>query len=108
MYTERAMFSNRSLKKLILPLIMEQILAMTVGMADTMMISSAGEASISGVALVDMVNYLVITVLSALATGGAVIVSQYLGNREREKGIPLPPLLLRILYRGSWSAFFPG
>ena len=85
MYTERAMFSNRSLKKLILPLIMEQILAMTVGMADTMMISSAGEASISGVALVDMVNYLVITVLSALATGGAVIVSQYLGNREREK-----------------------
>ena len=41
MYTERAMFSNRSLKKLILPLIMEQILAMTVGMADTMMISSA-------------------------------------------------------------------
>ena len=61
MYTERAMFSNRSLKKLILPLIMEQILAMTVGMADTMMISSAGEASISGVALVDMVNYLAVS-----------------------------------------------
>jgi len=78
------MFSSKQLKKLILPLIVEQILAMTVGMADTMMISQAGEAAVSGVALVDMVNYLVITLLSALATGGAVIVAQYLGNKDRQ------------------------
>ena len=78
------MFTNRSLRRLILPLIAEQLLTMLVGMADTMMISYAGEAAISGVALVDMVSNLVITLLTALATGGAVIVSQYLGGRERE------------------------
>ena len=63
------MFSNKDLKKLIFPLIVEQILLMLVGIADTVMISYAGEAEISGVALVDMVNYLIITVLSAVATG---------------------------------------
>ena len=78
------MFSNKDLQKLIAPLIVEQILLMLVGIADTVMISYAGEAGISGVALVDMVNYLIITVLSAVATGGAVVVSQYLGSEERE------------------------
>lgn len=79
------MFSNRALKKLLIPLVIEQILAMLVGMTDTLMVSSAGEAAVSGVALVDMVNFLMITVLGAVATGGAVIVAQYLGSRQREK-----------------------
>lgn len=78
------MYTNRALRKLILPLIIEQALAMLVGMADTMMISHAGEAAVSGVALVDMVNTLILTVLTAVATGGAVIVSQYLGSRDAE------------------------
>jgi putative MATE family efflux protein len=78
------LFSNRQLKHLILPLVIEQILVMAVGVADTMMISFVGEAAISGVALVDMINFLVITIFAALATGGAVIVSQYLGNADRE------------------------
>lgn len=79
------MFSNQELKKLLIPLVIEQILAMLVGMTDTFMVSSAGEAAVSGVALVDMVNYLMITILTAVATGGAVIVSQYLGSRQQEK-----------------------
>lgn len=79
------LFSNQSLKKLIWPLIVEQILIMIVGMADTMMVSYAGEAAISGVGLVDMVNNLIITVLAAIATGGAVIVSQYIGSQDKEK-----------------------
>lgn len=78
------MFSNKELKRLIVPLLVEQILLMLVGIADTVMISYAGEAEISGVALVDMVGYLIITVLSAVATGGAVVVSQYLGKRDGE------------------------
>ena len=57
------------------PLVVEQVLAMLVGMVDTMMVSSAGEAAVSGVALVDMVNYLIITVMAALTTGGAVVIS---------------------------------
>lgn len=79
------LFTNQSLKKLIWPLIVEQILIMIVGMADTMMVSYAGEAAISGVGLVDMVNNLIITVLAAIATGGAVIVSQYIGSQDKEK-----------------------
>lgn len=79
------MFSNKDLRNLILPLVIEQILVMLVGMIDTIMVSFAGEAAISGVALVDMINNLFITVLSAVATGGAVIVSQYLGSKNQEK-----------------------
>lgn len=78
------LFSGQDLKKMIIPLVIEQILVMLVGIADTVMVSYAGEAAISGVSLVDMVNYLFITVFAAIATGGAVIVSQYLGNRDGE------------------------
>ena len=74
------LFSNRELAALILPLILEQTLAITVGMADTMMVSSVGEAGVSGVSLMDMVNNLIFSVLAALATGGTVVVSQYLGG----------------------------
>lgn len=76
------MFTNSDLKKLIIPLVIEQALVMTVGMADTMMVSHAGEAAMSGVALVDMIDYLIITIFSALGAGGAVIVSQYLGAKQ--------------------------
>lgn len=79
------LFSNRDLSKLILPLILEQALAITVGMADTMMISSVGEAAVSGVSLVDMLNMLIFSVLSALATGGAVVVSQNIGACKMEE-----------------------
>ncbi len=78
-------FSNKDLKKLIIPLILEQALAITVGMADTMMISSVGEAAVSGVSLVDMFNNLIISVLAALATGGAVVTSQLIGASKREE-----------------------
>lgn len=79
------LFSKQDLRKLIIPLILEQALAITVGMADTMMISSVGEAAVSGVSLVDMYNNLVFSVLAALATGGAVVTSQYLGAGRPEK-----------------------
>jgi len=78
------MFSKQQLQKLILPLIVEQILAITVGMVDTMMISYAGEAAISGVSLVDMINVLLINIFAAVATGGAVVVSQYLGHGNKK------------------------
>lgn len=80
-----ALFSNESLRKLLVPLVVEQVLVMTVGMVDTVMVASAGEASVSGVALVDMVNYLIITVMAALTTGGSVIISQYMGSRQPDR-----------------------
>ena len=81
---KKRMFSDAQLRRLIFPLLIEQLLAMLVGMVDTVMVSSAGEAAISGVSIVNDLNNLVIALLSALAGGGAVIVSQYLGHGDRE------------------------
>ena len=79
--TGERLFTSRDLTRLIIPLIIEQFLAVTVGMADTFMIASVGEAAVSGVSLVDVINNLIIQILAALSTGGAVIVSQFLGRR---------------------------
>ena len=81
---EKMLYSNGDLKKLIIPLIIEQTLAIAVGMADTIMVSAAGEAAVSGVSLVDTVNILLINVFSALATGGAVVAGHYLGQEHKE------------------------
>ncbi|TCT16095.1 putative MATE family efflux protein [Natranaerovirga pectinivora] len=79
------MFSNRDLKRLIIPLIIEQILAVAVGMADIIMIGRAGESAISGVSLVNTINALLINIFAALATGGAVIAAQYIGKKDSEQ-----------------------
>lgn len=78
------LFTNRQLLTLLWPLIIEQMLEILVGMADTVMVSSVGEAAISGVSLVDMINQLIITLFGALATGGAVVTSQHLGAKRPE------------------------
>lgn len=70
---------------------------MLVGMADTIMISYAGEAAISGVSLVDMINNLIMYVLAAIATGGAVVVSQYLGNKDDDNASLAAGQLIGIL-----------
>lgn len=63
------MFTNQKLKQLIVPLVIEQILAVLVGMADIMMVSSVSEAAVSGVSLVDSISILIINIFAALATG---------------------------------------
>lgn len=82
---QQPLFSRNALVRLIIPLIIEQLLLMTVGMADTVMVTTAGEAAVSGVSLVDNINTLIIQIFSALSTGGAVVVSQYLGRQEVEQ-----------------------
>ena len=80
--TTKPLFTRKQLIALLLPLIAEQALSVTIGLADTLMVSSVGEAAVSGVSLVDSFNVLMIQLLSALATGGAVVASQYIGHRE--------------------------
>ena len=76
---EYKIFSNTALRKLILPLVVEQALAASVGIFDTMMVSSLGESAVSGVSLVDMICLLMINIFAALATGGAVICAREIG-----------------------------
>lgn len=83
MQTQQKLFTNRMLLTLLWPLVVEQALNVLVGMSDTVMVSSVGEAAISGVSLVDMINYLILNIFAALATGGAVITSQFLGAKSR-------------------------
>jgi len=82
---QERLFSNKRLVRLIIPLIIEQGLTILVGMCDGIMVSSVGEAAISGVSLVDMVNAVILVLFAALATGGAVVTSQFLGARQEEK-----------------------
>ena len=71
--TSRPLFNRQQLISLFLPLVAEQALSISIGLADTLMVSSVGEAAVSGVSLVDSFNVLMIQLLSALATGGAVV-----------------------------------
>lgn len=73
---------DKRLKKLLFPLILEQLLAVSVGMVDTFMVSTVGETAVSGVALVDNINRLIIQVMAAFAAGGIVITSQYIGSKD--------------------------
>lgn len=95
-------YSNADLKRLILPLVMEQLLAILVGMLDTVMISGVGEAAVSGVSLVDNINILVIQVFSALATGGAVVAGHALGrHNEEEASRSAWQMVLFLLYTSA-------
>ena len=79
------LFTNADLRRLIVPLVIEQILVVLVGMVDTAMVSTVGEAAMSGVSLVDMINTVLITLFSALATGGAVVASRAIGAGDPAK-----------------------
>jgi len=76
------MFSRRFLYSLIVPLIIEQVLMVSIGMADTVMIASAGESAVSAISLVDSITILIVQLFAAFATGGAVVASQYLGRKD--------------------------
>ncbi len=93
---ERQRFGNRGLFALILPILVEQLLTMLVGIADTLMVSYAGEAAVSGVSLVNQLNHVFIFVFGAVASGGAVVASQYIGREDRENGITAASQLLMI------------
>lgn len=77
-------FSDNDLRAIIVPLFLEQLLVMLVGIADTLVVSYAGEASVSGVPLVNQFNTIFIYIFTALASGGAVVISQYIGRKETD------------------------
>jgi putative MATE family efflux protein len=84
--SEPLLFSNKQLVALILPIVIERLLDVSVGFADTLMVASVGETAVSAIALVDSLNNLFLFLFSALATGGAVVVAQYIGQKSYENG----------------------
>lgn len=78
------MFSNKDLRKLLIPLMIEQVLTSFMGTVDTMMVARLGEAAVSGVSCVDSINKLVIFMLTSIATGGTIVCSQYIGREDKE------------------------
>lgn len=77
-------FSGKDLGRMIVPLFLEQLLVMLVGIADTLVVSFAGEAAVSGVSLVNQFNTIFIYLFTALASGGAIVISQYIGKKDSE------------------------
>lgn len=97
---KKRMFSNRDLVRLILPLMVEQTLVTLVGMADSVIVSSVGEAAVSAVSLIDSINILLFNIFTALATGGAIIAGQFLGqdspNEARHTGEQLLQFIVAV------------
>ena len=81
---DHLLFSSKDLWKLLIPIMIEQLLNSLMGMVDTMMVSNVGSVAVASVSLVDSINTLVIQVFAALATGAAIICSQYLGRGDKE------------------------
>lgn len=85
MKEELTLFPAKKLKSLIFPLLLDQLFNVLVGMADTVMVSSVGEAAVSGVSLVDTLNTFFLMIFSGLATGGAIICAHAIGETKYEK-----------------------
>lgn len=100
------LFSRKDLIKLLGPLIIEQILNVLVGMVDVVMVAAVGESAVSGVALVDSISLLIIQLLAALATGGAVVCSQYIGKQNLEAACHGAGQLITITM--AFSLLFAG
>ena len=79
------MYTKEQLRRLLIPLMFEQVLTALMGSVDTIMVTNIGSAAISAVSLVDSLNILIINIFSAMATGGAIICAQYLGSNQKDK-----------------------
>lgn len=90
------MFTNKGLRNLIIPLFIEQFLLMFVGIADTFVVSFSSESDVSGVSLVTSFNTVLIFLFTALSSGGAVIISQYIGCEKSDSASRSASQLLMI------------
>lgn len=110
---EKRLFSSRDLRRLIIPLFIEQFLAIFVGLADSIMVSSVGEAAVSAVSLIDTIMVLLINIFTALATGGAIVAGQAIGRKNPEEGCEAAEqtllfsavfsiVIMGLVYAGKW------
>ena len=91
------LFSNRALVNLTVPIALNSLMAIFMGMADSIMVSSAGAAAVSAVSLVDAINNVFTTAFDSIPIGGSVVTSQYIGARQYDKA---KQSIRQILYSG--------
>lgn len=84
MENTNVLFDRKRLVRLIVPLIVEQVLAVTVGMADMVMVYGAGETAVSGISLVNTICVLLIVIFTSMASGGSVVGAQFLGSGDKK------------------------
>lgn len=101
MNTTSIEFTNKQLIKLVVPLLIEQFLAMAVGLADSMMVAQVGDAAVSGVSLVDSISALMIYIFTALAAGGAAVCGQYLGHTSQDNAKRAGHHLIMLMFVSS-------
>lgn len=75
------MLSRKELTRLFIPVLIEQILAATIGIVNTMMVSGISMAAISAVSIIDSINNVVMNLFTSFATGGTVVIAQRIGSR---------------------------
>lgn len=92
------LFSRKDLVRIIAPLMLEQMLAITVGLCDSMMVSSVGEAAVSGISLVDSLNLLLIYIFGAMATGGTVVSAQFVGRRDQRSACAAAKQMVYVIF----------
>ena len=105
------LFDNQALVSLIVPLIIEQLLTVLVGMADSIMVANVGEAAVSGVSLVDQIMVLLINIFAALedSTLDRKIKIRHVSLRRSSCGLwDLFPLSLQHLYMRANIGFCMG
>ena len=82
--TKSPLFTYRALMQIVLPLALQGILSVAIGMVDSMMVSNKGEAAFAGVSLVGQLDVVLITLFNALTAGGSVVLAQAMGRGDRE------------------------
>ena len=101
------LFDNKKLAALLIPLALDQLLNSFMGTVDTLVVSNLGSAAISAVSLVDSINVLVVQAFFALASGGTVICSHYLGckkenhAREAARQLVFITFILSLIIAGA-------
>lgn len=111
--TKNYLFSKKDLQRLIIPLFIEQFLAIFVGLADSVMVASVGESAVSAVSLIDTIMILLINIFTAFATGGAIVAGQALGRKKKEEGceaaeqtlllsVVFSVVIMALVYVGKW------
>ena len=106
MENTNVLFDRKRLVRLIVPLIVEQVLAVTVGMADMVMVSGAGETAVSGISLVNTICVLLIVIFTSMASGGSVVGAQFLGSGDKKTACHAAEKLVMIcrVYHRSESS----